>query len=82
MAESGSLNATLKASYLETLSVGAHTVKVNFDDGSAETTLTIANDAQVPQTGDCLNPVRWIALTAFSLAGITAVLGFRRKSRI
>ena len=81
-AESGSLNATLKASYLETLSVGAHTVKVNFDDGSAETTLTIAKGAKVPQTGDCLNPVRWIALTAFSLAGITAVLGFRRKSRI
>ena len=38
---SGSLNATLNASYLETLSEGTHTVKYNFEDGSAETKLTI-----------------------------------------
>lgn len=40
-AASGSLNATLKASYLEKLSVGTHYVKFNFKDGSVETKITI-----------------------------------------
>ena len=40
-ATAGSLNVNLKASYLNTLSDGRHTVKVNFKDGSAEATLTI-----------------------------------------
>lgn len=38
---SGSLNAVLPSAYLKTLSVGSHTVKFNFKDGSAETKLTI-----------------------------------------
>jgi hypothetical protein len=40
-AKSGSTVITLKTSYLETLSAGTHAVLVNFDDGKAETTLTV-----------------------------------------
>ena len=40
-ASSGSLNASIKSSYLETLAAGTHTLKVTFEDGSAETKLTI-----------------------------------------
>lgn len=46
-ASSGSLNATIGAAYLETLSVGAHNLKVNFQDGSVEMTVTIE-----PAAGD------------------------------
>ncbi|MDO4194094.1 MAG: InlB B-repeat-containing protein [Erysipelotrichaceae bacterium] len=40
-AAAGSLSAVLSPSYLNTLSPGTHTVKFNFKDGSAETTLTV-----------------------------------------
>lgn len=50
-ASSGSLNASLKASYLDTLASGSHTLKVNFKDGSAETKLTI-NDAPANSSDD------------------------------
>lgn len=40
-AVSGSLNASLKADYLNTLSAGEHTLSVHFDDGSADTKLTV-----------------------------------------
>ena len=44
-AVSGSLDATLKSSFLETLSAGAHDVKIFFEDGVAETKLTIKETA-------------------------------------
>ena len=37
----GSLKGMLKKFYMETLSVGTHKLKVNFDDGSAETTFIV-----------------------------------------
>ncbi|WP_400206948.1 leucine-rich repeat protein [Candidatus Methanomassiliicoccus intestinalis] len=40
-AQSGSTIITLNAVYLRTLNVGAHTLKINYADGSAETTFTI-----------------------------------------
>ncbi len=40
--ESGSTIATIKSAYLDTLAVGSHTVKFEYNDGSCETTLTIA----------------------------------------
>ena len=38
---SGSTIATIKSSYLDTLAVGSHTVKFQYNDGSCETTLTV-----------------------------------------
>ena len=50
-AASGSLEASLNAAFLETLSAGEHAVKVNFSDSSAETTLTIAEAASKDDSG-------------------------------
>lgn len=41
-AEAGSLKLTLKAKFIETLSVGEHTLKTVFTDGDAETKLVVA----------------------------------------
>lgn len=56
-ATSGSLNAAIKADYLNTLSAGTHTLTVQFDDGAAETKLTVAeaaaaDDSQKGGSGD------------------------------
>lgn len=48
---SGSLSASLKAAYLETLSEGDHTVTVHFKDGSVGTKLTIKPKPSVKATG-------------------------------
>ena len=45
-AKSGSLNLTLKASYLSTLSVGDHTMKVLFKDGEYVSKLTVVKNTQ------------------------------------
>ena len=52
-ASEGSLNASLKAGFLNSLTAGTHTVKVVFEDGEAETTLTvkIPEDRENPGTG-------------------------------
>ena len=48
---SGSTVVSLKASYLETLTIGAHTVELVFADGTAQTELTILNaNATTPTT--------------------------------
>ena len=44
--ESGSTVVTLHAEYLATLSEGTHTFEIVWDDGSAETTFNISNDAE------------------------------------
>ena len=53
----GSTIVTLKAEYLETLSVGKHTLSIVSDTGTATTEFTIkaaavTDDTQSPQTGD------------------------------
>ena len=50
-AASGSLSASLKAAYLETLSEGDHTVTFHFKDGSVGTKLTIKPKPSVKATG-------------------------------
>ena len=57
--ENGSLIVKLKDSYLNTLSVGDHTLKVEFTDGEAETVFTIIKKTEPvtpsytpPKTGD------------------------------
>ena len=95
-AESGSLVLTLKSSYLDTLSVGDHKVKISFADGTVETPLKIKAAAPtpsptpaptpsptphpVPQTSDNDNPVLWIGLILLGIVGL-AVLGAMKASR-
>lgn len=79
-AVSGSTVITLKPEYLETLSVGTHTLTVQYTDGEASCEFTIAekpaegtdNDTQTPETGDDSNVILWIM---FMLAAGTALIG-------
>lgn len=92
--KSGSTILTLKAEYLNTLSVGTHKVKFQYSDGSAESTFVIkAASSQntttqdtttpsekdaVPKTGDS-TPIAWLFVVAvISGAG---VLYFGRKKK-
>lgn len=67
-AASGSLKGSLKASFLETLKEGKHTLSVQFADGSAETEFTIKAAPKVPDTSDRNNTPLWIGLLAAALA--------------
>lgn len=66
----GSNIITLNASYLETLSVGKHTLTVVSDAVTVSTEFTI-NQLTSPQTGDNSNMQLWIALLLASGAGLT-----------
>ena len=92
-AESGSTRITLRASYLERLVAGKHTIRIKSKDGSADTTLTIKNgttpdnkkadgkpnnqENKTPQTGDAGMAGLWTALLLVSGAALTAL---RRKA--
>ncbi len=87
-AASGSLNATLKASYLEKLTVGTHYVKFNFKDGSAETKIKInpkpvkkdeSGRKKAVNTGD--HNGLWYSLLFVSLIHIIGVVICRIKYR-
>ena len=86
-AESGSTVVTIDADTLETLSVGEHTVTVKFDDGEAETKLTVKSaavqpDDNHPETGDYSYLGLWIMLLCMSGFGFYAVSAFTLKRRI
>ena len=79
-ASSGSLNASIKSSYLETLAAGTHTLKVNFEDGSTETKLTINEAAGgAAQTGDMNNIALFAGLMAAALLIVLGMLGYRKN---
>ena len=82
-AAKGSVVITLKAAALEKLSVGEHTVTIDFDDGKAETKLTVKAASQYdptsPQTGDNSHLDLWIALMIISFCGLTATLFIGKK---
>ncbi|MBQ7645929.1 MAG: Ig-like domain-containing protein, partial [Clostridia bacterium] len=85
-AAKGSVVITLRAATLEKLSVGGHTVAVDFDDGKAETKLTVKaashDDPMSPQTGDNSHLGLWITLMMLSLFGIAATLFIGKKKRV
>ena len=70
-AKEGSTIITLKAEYLNTLSVGIHTFEIVWNDGSAGTSFIIKENGIVdaPNTGDTTNPL-WFILLLVSGAGI------------
>ncbi|MGM9881767.1 MAG: MBG domain-containing protein, partial [Bacilli bacterium] len=81
--ESGSTIITFKQSYIDTLSVGEHTLKVIFlDGGEATTKFTVASvipEIDNPKTGD--NVIFYVVtgiLSLFGLAG-TGAFVIRRK---
>ena len=85
-ASAGSLNAVIKSAYLNTLAEGSHTIKVNFRDGSVETTVTVdpskktetsqnttGNTSGAPKTGDERKPAVWGTVAGISLVAIAAL---------
>ena len=81
-ARSGSTVVSISAETLEALSTGSHTITVVFDDGEAETTLTLTENTvpdDVPETGDDTRLTLWIAIHALSIICLASVFVFGRK---
>lgn len=81
--EEGSTIVTLKASYLETLSVGRHTLGIVSQTGTAETEFTIAAAAQetLAATGDASTPLATpLLVLASALIGAGALVRRRLRS--
>lgn len=82
----GSTIVTLKAEYLETLSVGKHTLSIVSDTGTATTEFTIkaaavTDDTQSPQTGDDSNIALWIAVLLAAGTALTGTAVYSRKRK-
>ena len=88
-AESGSTVITLNKEYVDTLSVGEHTIKVEFSDNGSATTKFEVKAKQVntektenitnPQTGD--NIGIYIMLSIISVLGIAATVVINNKKK-
>ena len=88
-AESGSTVITLNKEYVDTLSVGEHTIKVEFNDGGSATTKFEVKAKQVntekteditnPQTGD--NIETYIILSIISVLGIATTIVINNKKK-
>ena len=88
-AESGSTVITLNKEYVDTLSVGEHTIKVEFSDNGSATTKFEVKAKQVntektenitnPQTGD--NIGIYIMLSIISVLGITTTVVINNKKK-
>ena len=78
---------------MSSLSAGKHTVKVNFTDGSAETTLTVDTKdtgktdvgkkpaSKSAKTGDNSNLIAWFILLAASVCIVGSLRVIRRQRR-
>lgn len=81
-AKSGSTIITLKASYLNKLDVGKHTITVLYTDGEASGTFTIQEKSVSPATGDDSNIGLWASIMCVSTLALVVLLldSKRRKS--
>ena len=88
-AESGSTVITLNKEYVDTLSIGEHTIKVEFSDGGFATTKFEVKAKQVntEKTEDITNPQTggnigtYIILSIISVLGITATVVIDNKKK-
>lgn len=81
---SGSTIITLKASFLQTLSTGKHTIQVVFNDGETEGNdfFRIYTDNGNPMTGDDSDMILFTGMAATSLLGLVMMLlSFRKKRK-
>ena len=82
----GSTIVNLKTEYLETLSVGKHTLAIVSETGTATTEFTVkaaavTDDTQSPQTGDDSNIALWIAVLLAAGAALTGTAVYSRKRK-
>ena len=87
--QSGSTIITLKPAFLETLSVGKHTIEIKSVSGTASAEFTIEakaadptkpGDTTSPQTGDNNSMILWVCLL-FVSGGVLGALGLTKKRR-
>ena len=89
---SGSTYVKFTKEFMDSLSVGHHTIRFNFTDGYAMTNLTVAKegttqstpantDANVtsPKTGNEFRTTLWAGVLLVSLAGMCGVMTIKRK---
>ena len=79
--KAGSTIITLKASYLDTLAVGEHTITVVYTDGSTDGTFNVHAKANSPATGDNSHMFLWIALLFISGGAVITLTVVERKKR-
>lgn len=83
--QEGSTKVTLRASYLETLPAGRHTIAIVSRTGTASAAFTIlaapADDdmTEAPMTGDGSRPALWLSLLLLSGAALAAAESGRRR---
>ncbi len=80
--KSGSTIITLRPSYLNTLSVGKHTLTVIYSDGetSGEFEILKKSETITPGTGDNSNILLWVALLFVSGCALSAAI-YRKKDQ-
>lgn len=82
VSKEGSTIIKLKKEFVDTLSVGTHTLKVEFSDDGVSTTKFVieANNENNPKTGDRIISIIIIGgISLFGLAGCCLYIGKRRK---
>lgn len=79
--KSGSTIITLKPEYLNTLSVGKHTLTVIYTDGetSGEFEILEKAETETPETGDNSNVAFWIALFLIAAVCLSGTIAYSRK---
>lgn len=80
-AKAGSTIITLKASYLDTLMVGEHTITVVYNDGSTDGTFKIVAKPNTPATGDDFNIALYGSLMAVSVSALVVLLLVSKKRK-
>lgn len=77
----GSTVVTLKAEFLNGLTVGAHTVSVTFDDGRADTSFEIKApvETNIPQTGVRMTGGVMLILMTIASAAVAGALPWKKK---
>ena len=81
--KSGSTIISLKPEYLNTLSVGKHTLTVIYTDGEASGEFEIVKNAETvtSETGDSSSAVLWSALMFIAVCGLTCAMIYGQKKK-
>ena len=80
-ARAGSTIITLKASYLDTLKVGEHTITVVYSDGSTDGTFKIVAKPGTPTTGDDFSIALYGSLMVVSVTALVVQLLTSKKRK-
>ncbi|MBQ1399223.1 MAG: hypothetical protein IIY83_01790, partial [Lachnospiraceae bacterium] len=82
-AEEGCVELYLSVNYMETLAVGRHTIRANFEDGMAESYFFVKTASNGVLTGDNTRIAGWAAGLVGAAAAATAagIVAAKRKKK-